>query len=982
MKQKKTFWIRNLILFLFLISLILGAVRQQPVLAGELMPPVRVGVFPMNHFFEQAEDGTLTGYGIDYLNRLADYTGWTYEYIMAESWDECIELLRENQVDLIAPAEKDAERLREFAFSSFSIGMECGGLLALSTNEKLIYEDFEAFQNLKIGCVDTLIFKNSLEQYAKINHFSPDFVSYKNTSALLAALNAGEIDVILANLFVKTDTMKVLAKFGAAPFYFMLNKENYSLQTQLNSALQQLKTEDISFETLLMEQYYPAFYHIPYTKAELEYIASAPVLTVACRSNIQPLSYLNKTTGEVEGITRDILDAVSRYSGLTFEYVMLPEGSITYDYLREHKISLISSVEYNQENMDASGLHLTNPYLDSKKVFVCNKDAYFDSGDTLRLAVATGSQTLAQVIHDTYPNFQIDIYQTVQECFEAVRSGNADILLQNQYVVTNYLAKPIYSEMITVPVEGLEDKMSLSPVVYQEKGILDSFLSDDRLISILNKAIRQLDQQEITKIIIKQTTENPYQYTIKDFFYQYRYSILALAFILFILAIISTYAILVKKKSYQAIQRNESKLRHITNNINGGVVVLTGKDELRINYANEGFLDLLHIEKENYEDQIRNQNYITYLHPDDVRILQCIYTMDLQQKNKISVKLRIMRKDGKYIPVLFNGTLTENAKGERKIYCVIMNISEQERLMEKISLEQEKYRILVENSGEIIFQIDCRENNILLSPLYEEKFGWKLWKNPYPGEASALPILLKVHDDDQETVEHLIHQAGGNQETSETTARLMKPDGSYLWCRIALYPMADKEGHSAYMIGKILDVDNDIRAREELEQRSKTDALTGLLNKNAFFQEASEYLASARGKNTTLVFIDIDNFKQVNDKLGHIMGDQAIKETAKKLRIIFSNYDILSRFGGDEFCILLKELPEETLKDKLAWAVEKLRTVYSLDGEDVHCSASIGAACTYGRKIELKQLLEQADSALYQAKDQGKDQFILYSNQL
>lgn len=969
---------KNSLLFAIFIVFVL-AMAQNVLAANE--EKVKVGIFDLNGFYQKNEEGQPEGYGIDYLDKVAEKAGWSYEYIWLENWDECVEYLRDGRVDMIAPAQKNEERMQEFDFSSFSIGMECGALLALSTNEKLIYEDFKTFGQIRIGCVDSLVFKDSFIQYGQEHGFSPSFVSYRDTKALMAALNSGEVDAALVNLFVKTDTTKVLAKFGIAPFYFMVRKDQNAFLRELNEALRQIKIEFTDFETNLIEQYYPDFNNTPFTKAEREFIASAPVFRIGCRSNIPPLSDMDPETGEAKGITRDILDEISQFSGLKFEYVPLPEGIISYDYFRENNITLISSVEYNKENVKAPGIKLTIPYIDSKKVFVCNKEELFDTEQKMNLALATGSSTLITIVQKEYPNFQLTLYDNIEECFEAVRKGTCDALLQNQYVVTPFLSKPQYSDMVIIPVESLKDQLCLSPIVNQQKGVESELLSDDRLISILNKSIKKITTENLNKIIIKQTTENQYRHTYSDFAYQYRYPIAAITAILLALFAVLWKMFHIKRKSMQLIMENETKLRNIANNINGGVVVLSADDSLRITYANDGFLELLQCGREDY-NRIENQEYTAYVHPEDTEELKGIMSMDMKIEKQVSFKLRIMRKDGQYIPTLFNGTLTENSKGEKQIYCVIMDISEQEALLDEISLEQKKYSILMESSGDIIFEVDYQKHLIVVSSLFEEKFGWELQKANIADPLSEPLRLLRIHEDDLGEMEHITAKVVTQKVYMEGQARLKKSDGEYLWCRITQYPMVNAEGAVVDIIGKILDINDEVLEREQLEQISRTDALTGLMNKTAFFAEAEAYLKTGIGKNTVIVFIDMDNFKQINDRLGHMTGDIAIKETAKKLQTIFSNFDLLARFGGDEFCVLLKEIPEETLKDKLAWTVEKLRATYTADGESVSCSASIGAVCTYGREAGLDEMLECADKALYYVKENGKDQYMIYHDGL
>lgn len=940
---------------------------------------VRVAVFELRGFFEKNRDGMPVGYGVDYLDKIAETTGWQYKYVWAENWDECVELLRTGRVDIISPAQITPERAQRYDFSSYSEGMECGALLALNTNEKLVYEDFESFDGMKTGCVESLIFKDGFLEYAKNNYFTPDIVYYRDTKAVMAALNAGEIDAAVVNLFAKTDTTKVLAKFDISPFHFMLNKERRVLLKELDEAMQIIKLDFPEFESGLMRRYYPAYSETPFTKSELEYIKQSPKLSVGYVANAAPVSYTDMETGEFGGITRRILDEISKISGLEFSYFAIPEGEITYRFLIDNNVDIISSVEHNKKNVGAGELRLSVPYLDATRIFVVNRELDFNTDAALRLAIVKGSMTLPAAIHETYPNFEILTYNTTAECLDAVRHGEADAVLQNQYVVTRLLAKPIYSHLTAIPVESFPDQMCLSPVL-RDSGANAGLLSDPRLISILNKSIARVQDTQLSRIIVSETTDNQYQYCVGDFIYQFRASIFAAVVVAVFLIIFVNLLLITRRRTVQLVMENEAKLRSITNNINGGVVVLDASDELRIVYANEGFIELLQC-GDDY-DKIQNKAYKTYIHPDDTHKLKAIKELAVENNPQISIELRIMRGDKKYIPTLFNGTVSINAKKEREIYCVIMDISEQQALLNKLSLEQQKYNLLMENSGDIFMNIDCVKKSMSVSALFEKTFGHKMQGVISRNLPSDLLHALRVSDSDFAQAEKNVNQVFINKVPAEWESRIRKADGTFVWCRIFLYPMQARDGTLMEVFGKLLDVDDEIRTKRDLERRSRTDALTGLLNKAAFQEQAEHYLKSAGLGNTALMFIDIDYFKQINDVLGHMVGDRAIVDTAKKLQVIFSHYDLISRFGGDEFVILLKEIPVDTLMDKLAWTVEKLRCSYITEDGTVDATVSVGCVCTNGMPIKLEQMMEMADKALYSAKENGRNQFVMYSEDL
>ena len=121
----------------------------------------------------------------------------------------------------------------------------------------------------------------------------------------------------------------------------------------------------------------------------------------------------------------------------------------------------------------------------------------------------------------------------------------------------------------------------------------------------------------------------------------------------------------------------------------------------------------------------------------------------------------------------------------------------------------------------------------------------------------------------------------------------------------------------------------------------------------------------------------MDHFKELNDNRGHSVGDIAIKDTANKLQVIFANYDLVARFGGDEFCVFVKNIPMETLVDKLNFALDKLKATYENEACIVKLTASIGAAYCFVDKIDYETLLECADTAVYEAKKLGRNQFVI-----
>ena len=263
---------------------------------------------------------------------------------------------------------------------------------------------------------------------------------------------------------------------------------------------------------------------LDFTPEEQRYISEHKTLKIGYVQDRIPVSFSDEN-GELCGISKYIFQRVSELCGIEFEYVPLPAGDITYDYLLGEGLDLVSSVEYNKENQNARGILISNPYLSSKKVVVSREGVDFSYGANLSIAITTGSQTIRKVLGGMFPNFSIVDYDSIPSCFEAVKSGEADLLMQNQYVVEYWIRKPIYEKLKVIPVVGLDDELSFSAVVAFGGGEGTSQEEGELLISILNKAIGALTDDEVGNYIIQGVMENQYRYNLSDFLYRYRYAV-------------------------------------------------------------------------------------------------------------------------------------------------------------------------------------------------------------------------------------------------------------------------------------------------------------------------------------------------------------------------------------------------------------------------------------------------------------------------
>ncbi|MEG2381548.1 MAG: diguanylate cyclase, partial [Oscillospiraceae bacterium] len=212
-------------------------------------------------------------------------------------------------------------------------------------------------------------------------------------------------------------------------------------------------------------------------------------------------------------------------------------------------------------------------------------------------------------------------------------------------------------------------------------------------------------------------------------------------------------------------------------------------------------------------------------------------------------------------------------------------------------------------------------------------------------------------------------------------ARMRRFDGSYIWCKIDLGIILDSEGKPMRLVGYIVDISETKKENEMLKKQVKIDPLTGLYNKTATMILANSILEKEPEGRHSLIVLDIDNFKGVNDTLGHSFGDAVLVDVSAKLKAVFRSDDVVGRIGGDEFAILMKNVPDTNRVLKKAAEISGIfRQTYAGEKENYKISCSMGIVMVENKDERFKTLFLKADAALYQAKQNGKDMFVLYDS--
>ncbi|MDD3347830.1 response regulator [Oscillibacter sp.] len=492
---------------------------------------VRVGYIGYQGFMAPNAKGEMEGYGVEYLNEIAKYAGLDYEYVYC-TWADSLEMLKNHEIDLVCTAKLTADRNAEYEYSTQNFGRVQGVLYTRRDNDALYYEDYENLNGKRIGFLKDSLNSGIFSTFAQRMGFSYEAVVYDSDAAMVEALNRREVDAIATEQMSIHNDLRLIANFSSNLYYLMSYQGN-DFMDDIDYAMNLISGNQYDYEAQLYEKYYGAAginNDVHFTRAERDFIDQCPPLKVAINTATKPMAYVDGN-GKFAGIDVEILEEVARVSGLHFTFFELPGRGSAYDYqyFRDNGVDLIGGIEVNHFNENIADLVLSDAFFSTKKSLAVRQGQYVDNSSALKIAYVGGSGTLPYVIAEAFPNAEAVAYSSLEECLQAVTGGRADATLYNQYVLERNLNRPQYEDLRILPSIFLGEKLCLSPVDYSKEGGEKADLTASPLLmSVLNKAIRAVTEDDINHIIITNTIAQKQELSLGDFTYKFRLPIVVL----------------------------------------------------------------------------------------------------------------------------------------------------------------------------------------------------------------------------------------------------------------------------------------------------------------------------------------------------------------------------------------------------------------------------------------------------------------------
>lgn len=481
---------------------------------------VKVGWFECGGYFEKDKKENLVGFGVDYLNTIASYTGWEYEFIKSTR-EGCIQMLQAGEIDLMSPVGMKTE-LKNAKVSDEIIGENYGYIYKLGNNFKIGYEEYDKFAFMTIGMEKGSYMEAELEAYCERNNFTfYDIVYFTNQADMRNALANKKIDAMVLDSYVNVENLKVIGRFGMGCISFAAS--NKGIWEQLNRAMEELKLENPDYTEELRKLYFSesSQNNLEYSERERDFLSVGRTYKVALSKEQYPVSYQATQDGGHKGIALDILKKMEYYSNMDFEIIYVDSYKKGKEMLENGEVHILGgSISSQQERnrtvytYEKSSLkeEYTVEFYEMKMAFIGRKETLTDS--SLKVAIPPYMEQCLTELESRYPNYDFLIYDDDEECLNAILNSEADVAIQSDLKINELIIYDKYKELQNL--KFLMGNYSVAFEIRTQDAVLVDIMNKT-LNSISEKSLATIENNNIQHIAINQMTALEFLYLNREY---------------------------------------------------------------------------------------------------------------------------------------------------------------------------------------------------------------------------------------------------------------------------------------------------------------------------------------------------------------------------------------------------------------------------------------------------------------------------------
>lgn len=423
----------------------------------------------------------------------------------------------------------------------------------------------------------------------------------------------------------------------------------------------------------------------------------------------------------------------------------------------------------------------------------------------------------------------------------------------------------------------------------------------------------------------------------------------------------------------------KTDLEIFANTVPSGVSKHLLDNNLSLLWANNYFYDMCGYTAQEYKDKYGKNTLSLVLGEDLAIVIDALADLTEDSNSKIlNYRIRCANGSIKWVNAVF-ARAGEVTDGFPVVNLVMSDITNLKIAEMKAALEEQKYLIISDISEELPYEYDIEEDVITFAEKFNHIFeGESIISNPAVNMVSDGLVSYDTKD----AIEELFYLAKAGTEYHSTEFKLNTKNGGYQWYFSTFSTIYDENETPIRVVGLLRNIHTQKIEQQRLLTKAETDQMTGLYNKATTESKIKSHLRELNGNSSVvLMLVDIDDFKNINDTYGHLKGDEVIVDIARSMMDCGGEYSISGRLGGDEFCMFLYNVLDPQLAcEKATLLANRLRELYP-GTDSCKVTLSIGIAFT-DEQIPYNVLLENADTALYQAKLNGKNCYYCYKEDM
>ena len=486
-----------LILLTFLPLVFAGTVTAQASSA-----PIRVGYFHFTGYHNYDETtGKRDGYGYDFLQLIARFNDWQYEYSGYDlEYANSLELLKNGEVDIVTSVSKTPEREKDFLFSDKDLGTNATIFTVKAGNSKVKKGDYSTYNGLKIGMM-TGNSKNAVfENFAAENNFTFTPVYRESELELTELLANGDVDGLITGSLRALDGEWIIESLSPQPFYACVNKNNPELMEQINAAIDELDLSQPDWRNTLHDKYYStdASGNIVLTPEERDYLDSlrqqSVTLTLIINPDRAPYSYYEN--GKACGILPALFAKMTENVDISYEYVVVNSREEYYQRRNAQDIDIVLDFNDDMSLAEQCGYKITDAYYTTTHTMLKRRNL---KGDPVKFATQKYADNpfadyLAKYVGENAQSVQ---YNSWEEIVAAVKRGECDATITLSYIAERYMWADERGELTSELIGEASSAYTIG--VNNKRGHL--------LLSVLNKCVTGLSRNAVSTVVTQEVTK-------------------------------------------------------------------------------------------------------------------------------------------------------------------------------------------------------------------------------------------------------------------------------------------------------------------------------------------------------------------------------------------------------------------------------------------------------------------------------------------